>query len=177
MRPILESEQQRFGVVGRRTADRDECGADEVPFSLVSYGEMLPRFENHVTLHPETKDRWGIPILRIECSFSDNEIALQRQMIESLRELAHAAGARPNERADYIAPGGFVHEMGTARMGADPRTSVLNGYGQCWDAPNVFVLDGAAWPSGAWQNPTFTMMAIAGRGSEYLATRLKGGDL
>jgi choline dehydrogenase-like flavoprotein len=166
-----------FGVVGRRKAAAGECDADEVPFSLVSYGEMLPRFENHVSLHPDKHDRWGIPILRIDCSFSDNELALQRQMIESLKELVHAAGGRSNDRADYIAPGGFVHEMGTARMGTDPQRSVLNGYAQCWDAPNVFVLDGAAWPSGAWQNPTFTMMAIAGRGCEHLVNELKHGRI
>jgi choline dehydrogenase-like flavoprotein len=74
-------------------------------------------------------------------------------------------------------PGGFVHEVGTARMGVDPRTSVLNGYAQCWDAPNVFVMDGAAWPSGAWQNPTFTMMAIAGRASGHLVGELKAGRI
>jgi choline dehydrogenase-like flavoprotein len=67
--------------------------------------------------------------------------------------------------------------MGTARMGADARTSVLNGYAQCWDAPNVFVMDGAAWPSGAWQNPTFTMMAIAGRASAHLVEELKAGRI
>jgi choline dehydrogenase-like flavoprotein len=166
-----------FGIIGRTNATADDCDADEVPFSLVSHGEMLPRFENHVSLHPERRDRWGIPILRIDCSFSDNEIALQKQMIESLKEIVHAAGGRPSGAAHYIAPGGFVHEMGTARMGNDSRTAVLNGYAQCWDAANVFVMDGAAWPSGAWQNPTFTMMAIAGRGSEHLVNELKAGRI
>jgi choline dehydrogenase-like flavoprotein len=166
-----------FGVVGRARTSHDDCDADEVPFSLVSYGEMLPRFENCVSLDPERRDIWGIPILRINCSLSDNELALQKHMIESLRELVHAAGGRANDHVDYIAPGGFVHEMGTARLGNDPRKSVLNGYGQCWDAANVFVMDGAAWPSGAWQNPTFTMMAIAGRASEHLVRELAAGRI
>jgi choline dehydrogenase-like flavoprotein len=164
-------------MIGRTKAAVEDCDADEVPLSLVSYGEMLPRFENQISLHPEATDRWGIPILRIDCSFSDNERALQKQMMESLKELIHATGGRSNEHADYIAPGGFVHEMGTARMGSDPKTSVLNGYAQCWDADNVFVMDGAAWPSGAWQNPTFTMMAIAGRASQYLMNELKAGSI
>jgi choline dehydrogenase-like flavoprotein len=166
-----------FGVVGRTRAAADECDADEVPLSLVSHGEMLPRFENHVSLHPARRDRWGIPILQIDCSFSDNELAMQTQMVESLRELVDAAGGRVRDPPHLYAPGGFVHEMGTARMGADPRTSVLNGYTQCWDVPNVFVMDGAAWPSGAWQNPTFTMMAIAGRGSDYLVDQFRAGNI
>jgi choline dehydrogenase-like flavoprotein len=130
-----------------------------------------------VSLDPERRDIWGIPILRINCSLSDNELALRKHMIESLRELVHAAGGRANDQVDYIAPGGFVHEMGTARLGNDPRKSVLNGYGQCWDAANVFVMDGAAWPSGACQNPTFTMMAIAGRASEHLVRELAAGRI
>lgn len=166
-----------FGVVGRMRATKEECDADEVPVSFVSYGEMLPRHENHVSLHPTKKDRWGIPIVRIDCAFSSNERALQKQMVESLRELIVAAGGRVVQPPNYLVPGGFVHEMGTARMGKDPKTSVLNGYAQCWDVPNVFVMDGAAWPSGAWQNPTFTMMAIAGRACEYLASQLQRGEL
>jgi choline dehydrogenase-like flavoprotein len=143
----------------------------------VAYGEMLPRHENHVTLHPERRDAWGIPILRIDCGFSDNERALQRHMVEALSELIEVAGGRVEEPADYLVPGGFVHEMGTARMGHDPKTSVLNGFAQSWDVPNVFVMDGAAWPSGAWQNPTFTIMAIAGRACEHLVHELERGRL
>lgn len=166
-----------FGVVGRTRATKDQCDADEVPLSLVSFGEMLPRYENHVSLHPDRTDAWGVPVVRIDCAFSDNERALQEQMIESLKELIHAAGGRAEEPAWRMAPGGFVHEMGTVRMGKDPKKSVLNGYAQSWDVPNVFVMDGAAWPSGAWQNPTFTMMAIAGRACEYLADQFRSGSI
>jgi choline dehydrogenase-like flavoprotein len=161
-------------VIGRRQAAKDECDADEVPLTFVSYGEMLPRSENCVRLHPERKDSWGIPVVEIHCRFSANEVALQHHMVDSTRELIEAAGGRAHMHGLY-APGGLVHEMGTARMGLDAKTSVLNGYAQCWDVPNVFVMDGAAWPGNPWQNPTFTMMAIAA--SEYLAGELKQGRL
>jgi choline dehydrogenase-like flavoprotein len=166
-----------FGVIGRTQGSKDECDTDEVPLSFVAYGEMLPRHENHVTLHPKQHDAWGIPILRIDCALSENERAMQSQMADSLTELVELAGGRTDEPPGYLALGGFVHEMGTVRMGHDAKTSALNGFGQSWDVPNVFVMDGAAWPSGAWQNPTFTMMAIAGRACEHLAESLKQGRL
>lgn len=165
-----------FGMLGRVSAKASDCAADEVPFSLVSHGEMLPRVENRVSLRPDKLDPWGVPTLRIDCAYSDNERALQTHMAESLKEMVALLRGRVIGVYDYP-PGAFVHEMGTARMGANARTSVLNGYAQCWDAPNVFVMDGAAWPSGAWQNPTFTMMAIAGRASAYLVEALKAGQL
>ena len=92
-------------------------------------------------------------------------------------QLIDAAGGRPDAHPDDLAPGGFVHEVGTARMGRDPATSVLNEYAQSWDVPNLFVVDGAAWPTSAWQNPTFTMMAVAGRASERLAGELAAGRM
>ncbi len=165
-----------FGVIGRRPASKDECGPDEVPLTFVSYGEMLPRSENTVRIHAERKDAWGIPVVEINCRLSGNEVALQHYMADSLKEMIEAAGGRTHSHGLYAA-GGLVHEMGTARMGLDANTSVLNGYAQCWDVPNVFVMDGAAWPSNPWQNPTFTMMAIAGRASEHLANELKQGRI
>ena len=164
------------GMLGRVSAKARDCDAGEVPFALVSHGEMLPRIENHISLHPDKQDPWGIPTLRIDCAYSDNERALQTHMAESLKEMIASVRGRVTGTFDYP-PGGFVHEMGTARMGADARTSVLNGYAQCWDAPNVFVMDGATWPSGAWQNPTFTMMAIAGRASAHLVEELRAGRI
>lgn len=165
-----------FGVIGRRQASPQECDADEVPLTFVSYGEMLPRAENRVQLHPDRKDAWGIPVVEINCKLSGNEVALQHHMVESMKEMIEAAGGRMQSHGLY-APGGLVHEMGTARMGLDAGTSVLNGHAQCWDVPNVFVMDGAAWPSNPWQNPTFTMMAIAGRASQHLADELKQGRI
>lgn len=165
-----------FGMIGRRQAARHECGANEVPLTFVCYGEMLPRAENLIRLHPDRKDRWGIPTPEITCTFSRNEIALQKHMLEAMTQFIEAAGGRVQSHGFY-APGGLVHEMGTARMGLDARTSVLNGHAQSWDVPNLFVMDGAAWPSNVWQNPTFTMMAIAGRASEHLAEELRLGRI
>lgn len=165
-----------FGMLGRIQGKPGECEADEVPFSLVSHGEMLPRKENHISLRPAKPDPWGVPTLKIDCAYSDNERALQDHMTESLKEMIALVGGRIT-KLYYNPPGAFVHEMGAARMSEDARSSVLNGYAQCWDVPNVFVMDGAAWPSGAWQNPTFTMMAIAGRASAYLADELKAGRI
>ncbi len=166
-----------FGTIGRsRVYSKRECDADEVPFGFVAYGEMLPRAENRVRLHPQKKDGWGIPIVEIACTLSGNELALHRHMIESMNEFVDAAGGRTVGANVYV-PGGLVHEMGTARMGIDPKTSVLNGFAQSWDVPNLYVMDGAAWPSNAWQNPTFTMMAIAGRACEHLVDGLKQGRI
>jgi choline dehydrogenase-like flavoprotein len=165
-----------FGMLGRTKGKAPDCDADEVPFSLVSHGEMLPRAENRISLRPDKLDPWGVPTLLIDCAYSDNEHALQAHMEESLKEMVSLVRGRVTGVYKYP-PGAFVHEMGTARMGVDRRTSVLNGYAQCWDAPNVFVMDGAAWPSGAWQNPTFTMMALAGRACAHLVEELKAGNI
>jgi choline dehydrogenase-like flavoprotein len=168
-----------FGSIGRHRSRPDagnDCGPQEVPFTLVAYGEMLPRETNRVELVENQTDAWGVPVPRITCTFSANETAMRRHMLESLREMVVAADGRVTDVHEVV-PGGLIHEVGTARMGTDPTRSVLNGFAQCWDAPNVFVLDGAAWPSGAWQNPTFTMMAIAGRACDYLVTELRSDAL
>lgn len=169
-----------FGEIGRHRSTRDltaVCAADEVPFNMIGYGEMLPRAENRVTLQRDRLDAWGIPTLRIDCAFSDNEHSMRRHMLASMEEMVHAAGGRFGGIPNYFEPGGFVHEVGTARMGQSPKDSVLNSFAQCWDAPSVFVMDGAAWPTSAWQNPTFTMMAIAGRACDHLATSLRAQGL
>lgn len=167
-----------FGTIGRDgSSSRNRRGStrDQVPFSLVAYGEMLPRPENRVTIDRENRDAWGIPTLTIDCAFSPNELAMMDHMLASLEEMVQVAGGCLDGAPHRFAPGAFVHETGTARMGRDPRTSVLNGFAQCWDADNVYVMDGAAWPTGAWQNPTFTMMAVAGRASEHLANGMIAG--
>jgi choline dehydrogenase-like flavoprotein len=168
-----------FGEIGRhRTARelKDVCDAGEVPLNLIGYGEMLPRSENRVTLQREKLDSCGIPTLRIDCAFTDNEHSMRRHMLASVEEMVHESRGRFSG-THHFERGGFVHEVGTARMGKSPRDSVLNGFAQCWDVPNVFAMDGAACPSGAWQNPTFTMMAIAGRACDHLATSLRSHGL
>lgn len=169
-----------FGSIGRNrpsSGKRNGGKHDQVPLTLVAYGEMLPRPENRVTLDRENLDAWGIPTLAIDCSFSPNEQAMMDHMLASIEEMVQVAGGHLGSAPHRFAPGSFVHEVGTARMGTDPRVSVLNGYAQCWDVDNVYVMDGAAWPTSAWQNPTFTMMAVAGRASEHLADGMIAGRL
>jgi choline dehydrogenase-like flavoprotein len=143
------------------------------------FGEMLPRETNRATLHPTLTDSWGIPTLHIECQWSDNELAIHRDMTVSASEILEAAGAR-NIRPTFAGPstpGNTNHEMGSARMGRDPRTSVLNGWNQAWDAPNLFVTDGAAMTSSANQNPSLTYMALTARACHYAVEQLKRREL
>ncbi|PYP35343.1 MAG: GMC family oxidoreductase [Gemmatimonadetes bacterium] len=147
--------------------------------SFDGFGEMLPREENRATLHPTLVDAWGIPSLHIECRWSDNELAIHRDMNVTAAELLEAAGAKDIEPSTSgpSTPGGTNHEMGTARMGRDPKTSVLNGWNQSWDVPNVFVTDGAAMTSSSCQNPSLTYMALTARACHYAVEQLKRREL
>lgn len=143
------------------------------------YGEMLPRATNRATLHPTLKDRWGVPSLHIECEWSENELAIHRDMSVTAAELLEAAGARnvqPSTRGPST-PGNANHEMGTARMGRDARTSVLNGWNQSWDVPNLFITDGAALTSSGCQNPSLTYMALTARAVHYAVDQLRRREL
>ena len=143
---------------------------------LVGFGEMLPRFENFVELDPAgTVDAYGIPVLKITMAWGENEQKMIPDMAVSASEMMEAAGAkniRPFTVPDRI-PGYGIHELGVARMGADPKTSVLNQFCQAHDVKNLFVMDGAGVRRRArCQNPTLTIMALAVR-----STRLPdGGD-
>ncbi len=147
--------------------------------SFAGFGEMLPREENRATLHTTLVDRWGIPSLHIECKWSENELAIHRDMNVTAAELLEAAGAKHIEPSTSgpSTPGGTNHEMGTARMGRDPKTSVLNGWNQSWDVPNLFVTDGAAMTSSGWQNPSLTYMALTARACHYAVEQLKRREL
>ena len=147
--------------------------------SFAGFGEMLPRAENRATLHPTLVDAWGIPSLHIECRWSDNELAIHRDMNVAAAELLEAGGAKNIEPSTSgpSTPGGTNHEMGTARMGRDPKTSVLNGWNQAWDLPNLFVTDGAAMTSSGCQNPSLTYMALTARACHYAVEQLKRGEL
>jgi len=143
------------------------------------FGEMLPRETNRATLHPTLTDAWGIPTLHIEARWSDNELAIHRDMIVAASEILEATGAR-NIRPTYpgpSTPGNTNHEMGTARMGRDRRTAVLNGWNQAWDVPNLFVTDGAAMTSSANQNPSLTYMALTARACHHAVDLLKRREL
>lgn len=147
--------------------------------SFGGFGEMLPNPNNRATLHPTLVDAWGIPTLHIECAWGENELAIHRDMNVTAAELLEAAGARdirPDARGPST-PGNTNHEMGTARMGRDPKTSVLNGWNQTWDVPNVFITDGAFMASSGNQNPSLTYMALTARACHYAVDAMKRGDL
>jgi choline dehydrogenase-like flavoprotein len=165
-----------------------DIGRGEPTWGMLAFGEMQPRFENYVSLHPTVKDAWGIPVARIECSHSHDEVNMVAHMKRMLPEIAAAGGLQVDESLDlrrgnilfrllrarvfasYGAswPGGAIHETGGARMGDTPDNSVLNSYCQCWDADNVFVTDGACFVSSGFQNHTLTMMAITARACQFI---------
>ncbi|HEX9892905.1 MAG TPA: GMC family oxidoreductase [Gemmatimonadales bacterium] len=133
-------------------------------FWLGGWGECLPRHDNRVALDPELKDKWGIPALRVHCTWGPNELAMAEDMQVTCAEILEAAGGIGIRTFnDHSTPGLCIHEMGTARMGRDQRTSVLNRWNQVWDAPNLFVTDGACMASSACQNPSITYMALTAR--------------
>ncbi len=136
--------------------------------SMQGYSECLPRHENYVDLDPERKDQWGILVPRIHWSWSENEKAMREDAKTQSAEMLEAAGCRDVQIYDDDAPMGFsVHEMGTARMGRDPKTSVLNAHNQAHDVPNLFITDGACMTSSACQNPSLTYMALTARAADY----------
>jgi choline dehydrogenase-like flavoprotein len=132
-----------------------------------------------VELDPEVVDAYGIPVLRIHMTWGENEKAMIPDMAESAAEMLDAAGAtniRPFMVPDRV-PGYGIHEMGGARMGIDPKDSVLNSFQQTHDVRNLFVMDASGFPSGGCQNPTLTIMALAVRSTDHLMEEMKRGDL
>ena len=142
------------------------------------FGEILPYAENKVTLDKTKKDKWGLNILAIDCELKENELKMRKDMISDAVEMLEAAGMKnvKGHEGDGT-PGRGIHEMGTARMGKDPKTSVLNGNNQVWDAKNVFVTDGAAMASAACVNPSLTYMALTARAADFAVKELKKGNL
>ncbi|HET9295017.1 MAG TPA: GMC oxidoreductase, partial [Gemmatimonadales bacterium] len=146
--------------------------------SFYGFGECLPNPENRVELDPQVKDKWGIPALRITCVWRENERKMLQDMAVTAAEMLEAAGA--TDISTFVQdnpPGLTIHEMGTARMGRDPATSVLNAHNQCHDAPNVFVTDGACMASSANQNPSITYMALTARAAAFAVDQMKRGEL
>lgn len=145
---------------------------------MTGFGEMLPDHDNHISLDHSIRDKWGLPVLSINVELKQNERDMRRDMVRDAVELFEAAGVKnvKGEEGDY-APGMGIHEMGTARMGRDPKTSVLNSHNQVWDAPNVFVTDGACMTSSSCVNPSLTYMALTARAVEYAVEALKRGEL
>jgi choline dehydrogenase-like flavoprotein len=136
----------------------------------LSGGEMLARKENFVELDPEVRDKWGIPVLRIHVTHCDNDRRIYEDFFEHAQELFRAAGGEITEaRPNMSVPGSLIHEVGSCRMGDDPKTSVLNSFCQTHDVPNLFVFGGGCFVSTGDKHPTLTMMALAARGCDYLA--------
>ena len=143
-----------------------------------AFGEMLPNHANRISIDTTRTDKWGLPVLAIDCATGENERLMRRDMMNDLAEMLEAAGATGVRVYDNeYAPGMGIHEMGTARMGRDPKTSVLNGRNQVWDCPNVFVTDGACMTSSACQNPSLTYMALTARAAAFAVEELKRGNL
>ncbi|MBX2818461.1 MAG: GMC family oxidoreductase [Rhodothermaceae bacterium] len=145
-----------------------------------AFGEMLPNYDNHVYLDGEKTDQWGIPLLHMSCELGENELEMRKDMRASAGEMLEAAGAEEIylfDRLESTAPGDAIHEMGTARMGRDPKDSVLNGNNQAHDVPNLFVTDGACMTSSACQNPSITYMALTARACDFAVKAMQRGDL
>jgi choline dehydrogenase-like flavoprotein len=143
--------------------------------TMQGFGECLRYEDNYCDVDPNTVDAWGIPVARIHLTPRKNEHAMQADMAVTAAEMLEAAGARNVKHWNGMR--GQAHELGAARMGNDPKTSVLNPFLQTHDIRNLFVMDGSSFPSSAWQNPTLTIMALAVRSSEYLKDQLRRGDL
>ncbi|HEX5713433.1 MAG TPA: GMC family oxidoreductase [Solirubrobacterales bacterium] len=165
----VETAWVRFGRVKRDVRDRFWMGA---------FGEVLPNPENRVELDRERLDAWGIPTLRIHARHGENELAMARDQVATLREMLDAVGFEIGQEVTEPAlPGASAHEMGTARMGSDPATSVLNSHNQAWDVPNLYVTDAASFTSSGHRNPTLTIMALTVRACLHLSRQLRSGDL
>lgn len=142
------------------------------------FGEILPYHENKVTLDKTKKDKWGLNVLAIDCELKDNEKKMRVDMLNDAKEMLEAIGAKNVQGRDGDGtPGRGIHEMGTARMGRDPKTSVLNKYNQVWDALNVFVTDGSFMTSANCVNPSLTYMAFTARAADHAVSELKKGNL
>ncbi len=143
-----------------------------------AFGEMLPDHSNRVSLDNSTLDKWGLPVLSIDCATGENEALMRKDMMADMAEMLEACGVKNVGTYDNgYWPGQGIHEMGTARMGRDPKTSVLNANNQVWDAPNVFVTDGACMTSAGCQNPSLTYMALTARAAAFAVDELNRRNL
>jgi choline dehydrogenase-like flavoprotein len=146
--------------------------------NLGGFGETLPYHENKMYLDPTTKDKWGIPVVVFDAEFKENEMKMRKDMMEDAKEMLESSGlknVRAFDNGSY--PGMAIHEMGTARMGRDPKTSVLNGNNQMHAVKNVFVTDGACMTSTSCVNPSLTYMALTARAADFAVKEIKKGHL
>lgn len=154
------------------------CEPGEWSIGMTAFAEMLPYHENTISLDKTVKDKWGLPVLKMDVEIKENELKMRKDMMNDAKEMLDAAGVKDVNSWDAgYAPGMGIHEMGTARMGRDPKTSVLNGNNQVWDAPNVFVTDGACMTSASCVNPSLTYMALTARAADFAVKELKKMNL
>lgn len=161
-------------------AQLKEALSEPGPWSMgiTGFGEILPYHENTIKLIKDVKDKWGLSVLEMNAEIKDNEKKMRVDMMNDAAEMLEAAGLKNVNTFDAgYTFGQGIHEMGTARMGRDPKTSVLNGNNQVWDAKNVFVTDGACMTSAAAQNPSLTYMALTARAADFAVNELKKGNL
>jgi choline dehydrogenase-like flavoprotein len=145
---------------------------------LTGFGETLPYHENKISLNKEKKDKWGLPVLSIDVECKENELKMRKDMFNDAVEMLETAGVKNVQGIEVSKTlGRGIHEMGSARMGRSPATSVLNKYNQVWDAPNVFVTDGSFMASSACQNPSLTYMAFTARAADHAVSELKKNNL
>lgn len=141
-------------------------------------GEVLPRFENYVKLDPKVTDAWGIPVLNFHCRYTDNEFNMAKHAVATISEVCRDAGYEVLNGNDKMFPPGYsIHEIGTCRMGDNPKTSVLNKWNQSHDIRNLFVVDGGSFVTGGSQNPTLTIMSLSMRAAEYIIEQRRKGEL
>src|SRR6516162_6379093 len=166
-------------VPGFGAAFKEEVRKNQGAYiGMGGFGEVLARYENYVDLDPAVKDRWGVPVLRFHYQFGDNERKMAADMAESAREMFEAAGFEILEVNKGLRTEGWsIHELGTARMGTDPKKSVVNPFQQSHDVKNLFVVDGSTHVSAANQNPTWTIMALCWRSCDYLADQFRKGEI
>ena len=147
--------------------------------SLGTQAECLPYYDNKVEIDEDNRDKWGQPMIKVSAKFKENEMLMRKDIEEQVKEILEVAGLKNIKVHREVAPivGDTVHEMGTARMGRDPKTSVLNGYNQCHDIPNLFVTDGSCMASSGNASPSLTYMALTVRACDYAVKRMKNGFL
>jgi choline dehydrogenase-like flavoprotein len=150
----------------------------EWEIGATGFGEILPDHANKISLDKNKKDKWGLPALAMDAELKENELKMRKDITVELKNMFEAGGVKDITTWDGGHNMGHgIHEMGTARMGHDPKTSVLNKWNQVWDAMNVFVTDGACMVSSACQNPSLTYMALTARAADYAVSEYKKGNL
>jgi choline dehydrogenase-like flavoprotein len=143
-----------------------------------AWGETLPYYRNRIELDPHRKDQWGLPLVKVYFQYHQNEDNMRKDIQQSAEEMLEVSGFKNIHSYSHLAPpGSAIHEMGTARMGLDPKSSVLNRYNQMHEVKNVFITDGSCMTSSAWQNPSLTYMALTARACDFAVSELKKGNL